>query len=403
MKIIERHIFRRVFVLSVGTLATTTAIALTTQVLLRVNLLSSTGQSLLTFLELAGLLIPSMLMIVMPFALMIGAAQTLSTMNADSELSVLEASGSSRFLTARPVLAMAMLMSLVTLFTGLYAEPWANRHLRDLLDRASADLFSVAVQSGTFHKIEEDLYVNVAEKLPGGKLGGIFLSDQRDEEIEQIYYSKYGTFAEIGGKDILILTDGELHRKNKGNSNVSVIRFATYGLDLSQIGGRSENPGRYYPKERMTDYLLNPDANDSVYQGSPDLFTREINKRFTLWLYPLLFGLITVYFLGNARTNRHEQIWSVVTAAGIAFALRGFSFYTIDQSGHSRTMEIITYVIPVGGISVFTILVLTSWSFRTPQFLIEQTARLASGHESATAVLRSWFSGAAHSGRGGTQ
>ncbi len=403
MKIIERHIFSRVFILTVGTLATTTAIALTTQVLLRVNLLSSTGQSFLTFLELAGLLIPSMLIIVVPFALMIGAAQTLSTMNSDSELSVLEASGGSRWLTARPVLLMAGLMSLVTLFIGLYAEPWANRHLRDLLDRASADLFSVAVQSGTFHKIEEDLYVNIAEKLPGGRLGGIFLSDQRDEVTDLIYYARYGAFAESDGKDILILSDGELHRKNKERGSVSVIRFATYGLDLSLIGGRADTSGQYYAKERSTSFLLNPDPNDSIYQGAPELFTREINKRFSLWLYPMLFGLITVYFLGNARTNRHEQVWSVVTAAGIAFALRGISFYTLDQSGHSRAMEIVSYAIPLGGIGVFAVLTATSWSFRTPQYLIEQTSRLASGSESAAMAVRNWLSGAVQSGGRGAQ
>ena len=93
MKQIERYIFRRVLMLSLATLATTTVIAMTTQVLLRVDLLSSTGQSLLTFLELAGLLVPPMMLVVMPFALMIGAAQTLTTMNSDSELAVIEASG----------------------------------------------------------------------------------------------------------------------------------------------------------------------------------------------------------------------------------------------------------------------------------------------------------------------
>jgi lipopolysaccharide export system permease protein len=403
MKLIERYIFRRVFILSVGTLATTTTIALTTQVLLRVNLLSSTGQSLLTFLELAGLLIPSMLIIVVPFALMIGAAQTLATMNSDSEMVVVEASGGSRLLTARPILLIATLMSLATLLTGLYAEPWANRHLRNLLDRASADLFSVAVQSGTFHKIEDDLYVNIAEKLPGGKLGGIFLSDQRDKKTDLIYYAKYGAFAESEGKDILILSDGELHRKDTGSGAISVIRFATYGLDLSLIGGRSGKPGRYYPKSQPTSFLLNPDVNDSIYQAAPELFTREIHKRFSLWLYPLLFGLITVYFLGKAHTNRHEQVWSVVTAAGVAFALRGFSFYAVDQSGHSRIFEIITYAIPVGGITLFTFVMLTNWSFRVPQYLIDQSASLMSGTESLPAMFRTWISGLGPTGKRGAQ
>lgn len=393
MKLIERYIFNRVFILSVGTLVTTTTIALTTQVLLRVNLLSSTGQSLLTFLELAALLIPSMLIIVAPFALMIGAAHTLTTMNTDSELAVLESSGGSPYLTARPILMIATLMSILTLLTGLYVEPWANRHLRDLLNNASADLFSLAVQSGTFHQIEDDVYVQIAEKLPGGRLGGIFLSDQRDKTTDQVYYARYGTFIESGGNDVLILSDGELHRKDTDSGKVSVIRFAAYGLDLSEIRGRSNEPQTYYAKERPTSFLLNPDPNDGMYKQDPGLFTREIHKRFTLWIYPLMFGLITVYFLGKAHSNRHEQAWSVITAAGIAMALRGVSFYTIDHSGLSRTMEILTYVIPIGGSVLFLILIVTNWTFRAPQFVLDQSSRLISGSESAPALLRSWFSG----------
>ncbi len=393
MKLIERYIFNRVFVLSVGTLVTTTTIALTTQVLLRVNLLSSTGQSLLTFLELAALLIPSMLIIVAPFALMIGAAHTLTTMNTDSELAVLESSGGSPYLTARPILMIAALMSILTLLTGLYVEPWANRHLRDLLNNASADLFSLAVQSGTFHQIEDDVYVQIAEKLPGGRLGGIFLSDQRDKTTDQVYYARYGTFIESGENDVLILSDGELHRKDTDSGKVSVIRFAAYGLDLSEIRGRSNEPQTYYAKERPTSFLLNPDPNDGMYKQDPGLFTREIHKRFTLWIYPLMFGLITVYFLGKAHSNRHEQAWSVITAAGIAMALRGVSFYTIDHSGLSRTMEILTYVIPVGGSVLFLVLIVTNWTFRAPQFVLDQSSRLISGSESAPALLRSWFSG----------
>ncbi len=393
MKQIERYIFMKVMILSVGTLVTTTVIALTTQVLIRVNLLSSTGQSLLTFLELAGLLVPSMVVIVMPFALMIGASQTLSTMNSDSELAVIEASGGSRVLTARPILLLAIIMALVTLVTSVIVEPWTNRQIRDLLNSASADLFSVAVQSGTFHEVENGLHVQVGEKLPGGKLGGIFLSDRRDKAIDTIYYAKYGAFVESDGKDILLMSDGELHRQSKSDGDVSIIRFATYALDLSLIGGGSATGGSYYAKERPTGFLLNPDPNDDVYKSSPAQFTEEINKRFSEWLFPLLFGLISVYFLGKAHSNRHEQVWSVVTAAAIAFTLRGFNFYTVDQSGTSHVFTILCYAVPVGGIVLFSVLLVTNWSFRAPKLLVEQTATLFSGQGSLPTAVGHWISG----------
>ena len=103
-------------------------------------------------------------------------------------------------------------MSVFCLFETVYLEPWSNRQVRQLLDKASADLFSAAVQSGTFHQIDHELYVSVAEKYPGGRLGGIFLSDSRDEEVDLLYFSKFGEFGEINGKDVLIMSEGELHR-----------------------------------------------------------------------------------------------------------------------------------------------------------------------------------------------
>ncbi|WP_136658718.1 LptF/LptG family permease [Nitratireductor sp. XY-223] len=403
MNQIERYILRRVLVLSIGTLLATATIAMTTQVLLRVDLLSSTGQSLLAFLRLAGLVMPTMMVIVMPFALMIGAAQTLSTMNSDSELAVIEASGGSRALIARPILLVAALMSLLSLAESNYVEPWVNKQIKILVNQASADLFSAAVQSGTFHKVENNLYVSVADKLPGGQLGGIFLADERDEDFDLLYYAKHGAFTESGGKDLLVLSDGELHRRENGSGNVSIIRFATYALDLSLIGGGSGQTGAPVPKERPTSYLFNPDPQDPYYERNPRDFIKRINKRLSEWLYPLTFGFITVYFLGKAHSNRHEQVWSVVTAASIAFLLRGFGFYAVDESSSSRIFSILCYAVPLGAIAICTLLMITNWTFRTPRFLLDLSSRVFSDEQPAMAHLRNWLSELTGNGRRSAQ
>src|SRR5690242_18503784 len=126
MKLIERYIFRRVLALSLITLVATTAIVLTTQVLLRVNVLTESGESIFTFLKLALFLVPAMMTLVMPFALLIGATQNLNAMNVDSELAVIESSGGSNMLVARPVMLIALAMTLVSLGSSLFVEPWSN-------------------------------------------------------------------------------------------------------------------------------------------------------------------------------------------------------------------------------------------------------------------------------------
>ena len=378
MKILERYIFRRVFLLFLGTLLVTTAIAMITQVLVYVNLMSSTGQSLLTFLRLAGLLIPAMLVVVTPFALMLGAAQTLTSMNANSELPVIEAAGGSRVITGKPILILAVLMSLATLATSISVEPWTNRSLRDLLIDARTDLISVAVTSGTFHEMQKGLYVLVSDKLAGGVLSGIFLADERDPETELIYYAKYGSFVESEGKDFLVMTEGELHQKDKKSGNVSVISFATYAFDLSLVGGESGAANVYYAKEHTTSYLLNPDPNDKSYQRRPQNFVAELLRRLSEWLYPILFALITIYYLGRAHSHRSEQVWNVIFCAMTGFILRGVGYYVTDKSGRTDIGNLLVFIIPIGGILLFSILILTNIRVRLPRFLVDGPSNLLS-------------------------
>ena len=89
MKVIERYIFRRTLMLFCASLVWTLAIVWTTQILARINLVTDSGQSAMSFFEIAALILPSVLPVVMPFAAIIAIAQTLTVMNNDSEMVVI--------------------------------------------------------------------------------------------------------------------------------------------------------------------------------------------------------------------------------------------------------------------------------------------------------------------------
>ena len=108
MKVVERYIMRRAFVLFLGALAWTMAIVWTTQVLARIDLVTDSGQSALTFFKVASLIMPSVVPIVVPFSVVVAVAQTLSAMNTDSELVVINAAGASRTTVVRPILLLAL-------------------------------------------------------------------------------------------------------------------------------------------------------------------------------------------------------------------------------------------------------------------------------------------------------
>lgn len=377
MKQIERYIFRRMSSLTFWSLSAVTLLVLTTQVLIRVNVLTTTGQAFGAFAMLAATLIPSVVPIVAAFALLIGVSQVLSGMNSDSELVVVEAAGVPPSTVLKPVLVLSAAISLMVLVVSNFIEPWSNSKLYEVIAQAQSDLFSVAVRSGTFMRLEDGLYVQVNEKLPGGELGGIFLSDTRTEGNETIYYARSGVIRKSEETDtsILYLVDGELQQKDLSNNRISIVTFSSYALDMAAFVPAGGSAAKR-PNERSTLYLLDPDPNDYYYAAPKNIMKQELVKRFSTWMYPLAFGLVAFSFLGKARSNRHEQFQNGALVTAIALGARGLGFYSTEAAGISPVMEAVSYLVPAGLIVVFGFLAVSGRTLTIPKAWAQLNNRL---------------------------
>lgn len=352
MRVAERYILGRVLSISTMTLGSLLVIVLITQVLIFVNVVTDSGEAILTFLGLAAMLVPSVTAVVVPFALLIGICHTLNTMHTDSEIVVLEAAGASHALLVRPVVFLAALASILSLANSLVIEPAANRHLRDIINVAGSNLVKFAVRAGTFHRLENNLYIQIGGQVTGGGFEGILIADMRDPEGELIYYAQRGSIDKVEGTDVLLLENGEVQRRNAKTREVSIITFKSYALDFTHFAA-ARRGGNYLPKERPTAYLLEPDPNDSVHQSRPHLFRSEFHRRFSDWLYPMAFGLVALYFSVGARSNREERLWSLAAAAGVALAVRGAGFFVLNNAGGSALFALLTYLVPLSCILLF--------------------------------------------------
>lgn len=392
MNLFQRYIFSRAFKLTVTTLVAATVIVLITQVLDRVNLLTSSGQALTTFAKLSLLLVPSVAMVTLPFAMLVGVMQVMSRMNSDSELAVLESAGASPLATSRPILLLGLLLSAVTFATTNFVEPIANRELRNIVSTAGADLVQTAIQSGSFKQLDENLYIQVAEEKPGGKLGGLFIADLRDKNMDLLYYANEATIMSHGESSLLAMEDGQIQRKARTTGDVSIIRFDSYSIDFSQFGAAGKDVV-YFPKEQSLGYLLSPPADDYFAQHRPHYIRSEIHRRFTDWMYPLVFGVIASYFVGAARSNRQEQLWSVGAACMIALTIRGSGFFMTNLAGTSSSIAVLVYAVPLGVFAIFGWLIVTGRQLRVPQRLVDGTSAIASWIEQRRLALQLWLQG----------
>lgn len=362
MKLIESYILRRTFQMFLATLLPILAIIWTIQVLGRINLVTDTGQSMGSFATLASFILPTIIPVVMPFALVIGITQTLNAMNNDSELAVIDAAGSPRTILYKPVLVLATLTALFSFVITNFVEPPARVKAREMVAEAYADLLGSVIEEKTFRSIEKGLYVQISERHSGRILMGLLLVDYRDPNFEMIYYAREGSIDEAG--TTLTMRNGEVHRKTP-DGRVSVIKFLSYAFDLSSM---AESTGRapVYSADRSLDFLLKPDPTDKYYMENPGSFHAELHRRFSDWIYPISYALIALVIVGGARSHRRTRMHPMVLALILAFTMRWLGFSLTNMAKNTNANMWMVYAPPLVPGLFATYLLLTRRQLKLP-------------------------------------
>ncbi len=101
---ISRYIFRTTFGAFAIVLVSLTAVIWVTQALRDIDLMTSQGQTILVFVGITGLIIPLLVLVIAPIALLIAVAHVLNKMSTDSEIIVMNAAGMSPWILFRAFL-----------------------------------------------------------------------------------------------------------------------------------------------------------------------------------------------------------------------------------------------------------------------------------------------------------
>ncbi|MEN9895312.1 MAG: hypothetical protein RIR97_1164 [Pseudomonadota bacterium] len=344
MKLLERYILFRVAKLSFAALVPVLAIIWIIQALRNVNLVTDSGQSISSFLLLAALILPTIIPAVLPFAVVIGTAQSLTSMNNDSELTVIDASGAPRRTVMRPIILFALGISLLSFSIDNFVEPTVRAQARLMVANAYADLLSAVIDEKTFRRIEDGLYVQIDKREKGRLLKGLFIADERKPDSKLLYYAREGAIDAKGTS--LIMKDGEVHRQTP-DGRISIIHFQSYSFDLSELTQSRGQPVLRAIDRDLT-FLFNPDPKDQVYAVVPNQFTAELHRRLTDWTLPLIYGLIAILSAGDARSHRQARLHPMVAAMVWSFAHRWGAFYLSSLIEQTPSYWGFLYVFYVG-------------------------------------------------------
>jgi len=340
---IGRYIFRASLGAFVVICVSVTALMWITQALRDIDLMTNQGQSLFVFVGITSLIIPLLVQIIAPIALMIAVAHVLNKLGNDSEVIVMNAAGMPPWVLFRPFLAAAGVVSLLVAVISIYVSPWGLRELRRWATEVRADLVGNVVQPGRFTKIEPNLTLHIQERLPDGQLLGILIDDQRDPKERATILAERGNIVKNQRGLFLVLENGSVQRHETGQRDPTLVLFDSYGFDLSSLTSGTQSI-RYSVRERYLWELYDPAATDKEFLDQPEQIRAEFHDRITAPLYPLAFAVLVYAYLGAPRTTRQGRTVSLMGAVGVVSALRGLGFVGMIAGVHTPAVLLLPYL-----------------------------------------------------------
>jgi lipopolysaccharide export system permease protein len=339
---IDKYIFRTTLASFALVLVSLTGVIWITQALRGIDLMTSQGQTIITFLGITSLVIPALVLIIAPIALMIAISHTLNKLATDSEIIVLNAAGFSPFRLFRPFFFATCVVALMVAFIASYLAPDGMRRLSQWDADITADVLANILQPGRFAQLDQNLTIRIRERQPGGVLAGIFVDDRRDPKERVSIVADHGTVLKSGGGSFLILEDGNLERFEVGKRDPALVAFGRYAFDMSKFSNQGHDVTLGI-RERYLWELLWPAPTDPVYLQSPGQFRAELHDRFLSPIYPFAFAALTFAFLGAPRTTRQSRNFSIGGSILAVFGLRMAGFACSVMTVKSPLAAVVQY------------------------------------------------------------
>lgn len=352
---IGHYIFRTTLSGFLVIIVTLTALIWVTQALRDLDLMTNQGQTALVFLQITGLIIPNLMLLIAPIALVIAVGHVLNKLATDSEIIVINASGMSPWRLFKPFIAAAAVVSLLIVLLSAYLAPESLRSFRRWVTEVRTDLVTYILRPGRFISVQEGVTFHIRERLPNGELLGVLIDDKRNSAEDVTIIAERGDVLKNEKGTFLVLQQGSVQRHKKGDVAPTIVVFDRYAFDLSQFAGPVSI--NYSVHERYIWQLIWPQTSDKLANADPGQLRAELHDRIMAVLYPLVFILIAFAYLGAPRTTRQSRNMSLIGTAAVVLMLRFLGFAAAVVGVNAPSIIVFEYLViaAAAGISIWAI------------------------------------------------
>lgn len=189
--------------------------------------------------SLVALNMPAMGLLMLPLSIYIGILLTFGRLYAESEITVMSATGMGNKFLIRAALYLALITGVVAAFNAFWLSPWSKEKETQLLEQVEADVGLELLQKGQFQRAPNGQAVVFIDGISGdGKqLERIFVAQPvpRDSIRPSVIISDTGTVEEHSdGRQVLKLNDGVRYEGIPTRLDYMVTDFESYQALIGQ-------------------------------------------------------------------------------------------------------------------------------------------------------------------------
>lgn len=273
--------------------------------------LISDGHSAAVVLEFTVLTLPNVVRSVLPIAAFGAAVYVTNRLASESELTVIQATGFSPWRLAWPVLVFGVITATMMSLMTHTLVPVSLQQLRDRETDIAKDLYARLLRPGTFLHPAKGITLYIRDISDDGRLSDIFVSDQRNPEVSNIYTAKtaYLMRDTLGTK--LAMVNGLVQVLSTENQLLSTTSFDDLSYDISALIKTRTDKTRNIKQIPTGELLRWPDQIAEQTNVSLGRVLQEVHGRFQqplLCLVAALIGFATLLTAGFSRFGIGRQI-----------------------------------------------------------------------------------------------
>lgn len=321
------------------------------------------GQTMGIFLTLSLLTLPGLIAIVLPLAAFAASLYVTNRMTAESELIVLQATGSSAYRLGRPVvifgLIVAGLMSVLTHYLVPAAASEMNRRQAEIAQNATARF----LQEGQFLSPTSGITLYIREITQAGELRDIFLSDTRARDESVIYTASSAYVVRTITGPQLVMIDGMAQALQRQSQRLITTSFKDLAYDIGTLVNLPDTPRRS-SRELSTPELLSPTPYliEETRRTAGQLVAEGHNRfaQAILGFVGPLIGFATLLIGGFSRFGVWRQ---VLAAIALVIVVKMIETITTNAVRVNPANWPLTYLAGLTGVAMALVLM---WSTTRP-------------------------------------